>query len=239
MAARARDLKRLRLSASLNSADFYFAAGYEFEIVEKHCLRSGTHIRCVGMSKALAPDAPLARTMPEMPVYLVPYDDSWPRRFDEESAAIQRTLGSTVLSVEHIGSTAIPGISAKPIIDIMALVDDVRVAPSWFDALETIEYQYFPYAEERVPERRWFCKPSSQHRTHHLHLTQIGSAHHRNQLAFRDHLRAHRKDAERYETLKRDLAERFPNDREAYTDGKSEFVTEILAKAATSRTRTS
>jgi GrpB-like predicted nucleotidyltransferase (UPF0157 family) len=166
-----------------------------------------------------------------MPVYLVPYDNAWPSLFEKDRALLLDHLGSNVRAVVHIGSTAIPGIPAKPIIDVMALVDDVSVAPSLFDAFERIEYHYFPYDEARVPERRWFCKPDALRRTHHLHLTQIGSPHHRNQILFRDHLRRHPDDRDRYAALKRELALRFPNDREAYTDGKSEFVREILDKA--------
>jgi len=229
--ARKRGLERLQLSASLNSSDFYFSQGYEFGEALKHRLRSGGELRCIGLSKALKPGARAAPSAPQMPVYLVPYDDAWPNHFELERTLILRQLGSKVRGVEHIGSTAVPGLAAKPVIDIMALVDDVSVAPSLFDALELIDYHYFPYDERRVPERRWFCKPNGLHRTHHLHLTQIGSPHHRNQILFRDHLRRHRDDATHYENLKSELARRFPHDREAYTAGKSEFVQKIIDKA--------
>lgn len=229
-AARERHLDHVHLSASLNSSDFYYGAGYEFDETVKHRLRSGTEIRCIQMSKSLDGRARPVRPE-EMPVFLVPYDESWPRKFEDERNAISLSLGHAMRGVEHIGSTAIPGMAAKPVIDVLVLVDDISDAPGLFDPLERLEYHYFPYEEIRTPERRWFYKPNRLHRTHHLHLTELGSRHHRNQIAFRDHLRAHREDARRYEALKRELALRFPRDREAYTDGKSAFVASVLAKA--------
>jgi len=228
--ARARHLERVHLSASLNSSDFYFGAGYEFEETVKHRLRTGTEIRCLQMSKNLDGRAPPVR-LEQMPIFLVPYDEAWPRRFEDERSSISQALAGAILGVEHVGSTAIRGMAAKPVIDVLVLVDDISKAPGLFDSLERLGYHYFPYDEVRTPERRWFCKPNRLHRTHHVHLTEAGSRHHRSQIAFRDHLRSHPDDARRYEALKADLALRFPHDREAYTEGKSAFVASILAKA--------
>jgi GrpB-like predicted nucleotidyltransferase (UPF0157 family) len=137
-------------------------------------------------------------------------------------------IGDRVLSVEHVGSTAIPGIDAKPVIDVLVTIPDIAAAPWCFGPLEELGYEYFPHDERRTPERRWFCKPGPAERTHHLHLVQTGSAWHRGSLAFRDRLRRHAGDRARYEELKRTLASRFPDDREAYTEGKTAFITEMI-----------
>jgi GrpB-like predicted nucleotidyltransferase (UPF0157 family) len=175
--------------------------------------------------------------MGEMQIYLVAYDDAWPERFAEESRAIFGVLGGHALAVEHIGSTAIPRIAAKPVIDIMVLIESIAAAPALFEPLERLDYHYYPYAEDVTPERRWFCKPGPAHRTHHLHLVQACSPFHRDHLLFRDYLRAHPDEAARYEALKRDLAARFPEDREAYTDAKGPFVRAVLEKAREARAR--
>jgi GrpB-like predicted nucleotidyltransferase (UPF0157 family) len=159
-----------------------------------------------------------------MPIYLVPYDDSWPGRFEEERSAIVGALGERAVAIEHIGSTAIPRIMAKPVIDVLVVIADISDAPVLFDPLEGLQYHYFPYDEGKTPERRWFCKPNQTDRTHHLHLVETGSPRHRDSLAFRDFLRGHPEEVTRYESLKRNLAARFPDDREAYTEGKAEFV---------------
>jgi GrpB-like predicted nucleotidyltransferase (UPF0157 family) len=230
-AARRRGLTVLHLDASLNSVEFYFGARYIEGERRRHVLRSGVAIRCVPMIKTLVPDAVVVPVQPEMPVYLVPYDESWPAEFETERAAIDGAVGERILAVEHFGSTAIAGMMAKPIIDIMVLVADITLAPSLFDPLELLGYHYFPNDEHVTPERRWFCKPTRLHRTHHLHVVEANSRRHRDSLAFRDFLREHPGEADRYLSLKRELATRFPDDREAYTGGKGEFVRGILEKA--------
>jgi len=167
----------------------------------------------------------------DMPVFLVEYDAAWPVRFEAERARIEATLGSRGANIEHIGSTAIAGMAAKPIIDIMALIPDVGEWRHYADRLGTLDYHYFPYGEDQHPERRWFCKPGPTERTHHLHLVEWGSLFHRDHLMFRDYLRTHADAARDYEDLKRRLARQFPTDRDAYTDGKTDFVTSVLRRA--------
>lgn len=166
-----------------------------------------------------------------MPVYLVPHDPMWAHAFAEEREEIVRVLPHREIEVLHIGSTAIPGLAAKPILDVMVLVDDITTAQDCYAPLSTLHYHYVPYAEEETPERRWFCKPNRSERTHHLHLVERNSRFHQDRLSFRDFLAAHPEDARRYDALKRDLAARFPTNREAYTRGKGGFVAEILARA--------
>jgi GrpB-like predicted nucleotidyltransferase (UPF0157 family) len=167
----------------------------------------------------------------DMPVYLVPPDPSWPEQFRAERDRIRACLGNAALGIEHIGSTAVPGLAAKPIIDVMVSIDSIGNAGVHIERLRALDYHYFPYAEDRWPERRWFMKPNPWARTHHLHLTEKGSRFEREHLAFRDVLRSEPKVAAEYDALKHDLAVRFPGDREAYTTGKSEFVERIVTRA--------
>jgi GrpB-like predicted nucleotidyltransferase (UPF0157 family) len=171
-----------------------------------------------------------ARMAEDMAVFLVDYDPSWPVRFEAERQLILAAAGGLVLDVLHVGSTAIPGLPAKPVIDVCALVRSLEDAPACIAALASIEYHYFPYAEDVHPDRRWFCKPNPAARTHHLHLTPRGSGYQRVVLAFRDFLRVHADVAADYCALKQRLAAEFPNDREAYTLGKSQFVQDILRR---------
>ena len=130
--------------------------------------------------------------------------------------------------VEHIGSTAVPGLAAKPVIDIMAGVEGLDASRPAIAALEGAGYCYAPY---RADTEHWFCKPSPQFRTHHLHLMAVGSDRWMAAMAFRDYLRAHPEIAAEYEHLKRHLAERHRLDREAYTVEKGPFVERITALA--------
>lgn len=121
-----------------------------------------------------------------------------------------------------------PGIAAKPVIDIMAGVADLDGSRPAIVAATTLDYCYFPYQSDL---EHWFCKPSPAHRTHHLHLVPVGSAQWIRPIAFRDYLRVHPDVAADYEELKRALASRFPRDREAYTDAKRPFVNRVTDAA--------
>ena len=127
--------------------------------------------------------------------------------------------------IHHVGSTAVPGLAAKPIIDILVGVEDLESSRACFDPLAGLGYLYAPY---RVEEMHWFCKPDPKHRTHHLHLVPVGSRRYEEELAFRERLRADRTLADEYADLKRSLADRFRDDREAYTDAKAEFIRRAL-----------
>jgi GrpB-like predicted nucleotidyltransferase (UPF0157 family) len=160
------------------------------------------------------------------PIRLVPYDPSWPARFAEERAVLDEEIGGWATGgIHHVGSTAVPGLSAKPIIDILAGVVSLHAAKACFDPLAKLGYLYAPY---RADEMHWFCKPHPSRRTHHLHLVPTDSSRFHDELAFRDRLRSSPKLAEEYAGLKRDLAERFADDREAYTDGKVDFIGRVL-----------
>ena len=130
--------------------------------------------------------------------------------------------------IEHIGSTAIPGLAAKPVIDIMAGVETLDASRPAIDAAVHLGYCYFPY---RPDSEHWFCKPSPAFRTHHLHLVPTGNEQWRGAIAFRDYLRSHPGVAAEYEALKRNLAREFHRDREAYTQAKHPFIARITSRA--------
>ena len=169
-------------------------------------------------------------------VEIAPYDPAWPRRFEEERARLVSVLDPWLAGpIEHIGSTAVAGLAAKPVIDIMAGVATLDASREAIAALEPSGYVYFPY---RADAMHWFCKPSPALRTHHLHLVPASSRLWTERLAFRDYLRRHADVAGEYAALKRELAARYRFDREAYTESKGPFVARItvlaLARAAVS-----
>jgi GrpB-like predicted nucleotidyltransferase (UPF0157 family) len=163
------------------------------------------------------------------PIQVVPYDLSWPARFEEEKVLLETVIGDQVTGgVHHVGSTAVPGLDAKPVIDILVGVHDLPSSRACFQPLATLGYLYAPYHES---EMHWFCKPDPSHRTHHLHLMPTGSERYLDELAFRDILRARPDVASRYAAVKRSLATRYTHDREAYTEGKTSFIALTLNEA--------
>ncbi|MBI3298928.1 MAG: GrpB family protein [Elusimicrobia bacterium] len=160
-------------------------------------------------------------------IEVVPYEASWPAAYEAERAAINARLGELGASFEHIGSTAVPGIAAKPTIDLMAGVDELRVDESVVEPLADLGYRYL--GEYGIAGRHFFRKGSPP--THHLHWVRRGGDFWWKQLVFRDFLRTSPTDARAYEALKRDLASRFHNDRSRYTASKTSFVTGTLERA--------
>jgi GrpB-like predicted nucleotidyltransferase (UPF0157 family) len=160
-------------------------------------------------------------------VRLVDYQPNWEKTFLEEQAQLYETLGSAVLDVQHIGSTAVPELSAKPILDIGVAVKDFDEAFAAVRLLERLGYTY--RGEYGIARRHYFVKGSP--RTHHLHMLEGTSLEWRNHLHLRDYLRTHPEAVAVYQALKTQLAERFPNDRNAYTEGKHAFIQGILNRA--------
>ncbi|MBA2506871.1 MAG: GrpB family protein [Thermoleophilaceae bacterium] len=160
------------------------------------------------------------------PVRIVAYDAAWPERFEEERAALEEAIGPWVTGgVHHVGSTAVPGLAAKPVIDILVGVEGLEESLLSFERLVALDYLYSPYRHE---EMHWFVKPDPNHRTHQLHLVPTDSPRFRMELRFRDVLRGDPALAGEYAALKAELAERFENDREGYTKAKTAFVTRVL-----------
>lgn len=163
-------------------------------------------------------------------IRIVAYDSRWPQRFVEERTLLEEAIGPWVVGgIHHVGSTAVPGLDAKPIIDILVGVEDLETARACFDPLAELGYLYAPYRSE---EMHWFCKPHPSRRTHHLHLVPTDSRRFRDELAFRDALRGNPDLADEYAALKHDLAERFADDREAYTEAKGEFIRRVLGSTS-------
>lgn len=173
--------------------------------------------------------------MTDEPIRIVPYDPRWPARFERESAALTDAIGEWVAGgVHHVGSTAVPGLVAKPVIDILVGVRSLEESRACFARLGELGYLYFPYRSE---EMHWFCKPRPGRRTHHLHLVPADEKRFSDELAFRDYLRAHGDVAEKYGVLKRRLAEEFRHDREGYTEAKGEFIQKVVGQASRSQLR--
>jgi GrpB-like predicted nucleotidyltransferase (UPF0157 family) len=164
-------------------------------------------------------------TSAEAPIKIVAYDPSWPVQFQEETDVLRQALAPWLVgAIEHIGSTAVPGLSAKPVIDIMAGVQTLEESRPAIAVAARLGYCYAPYQAEL---EHWFCKPSPAFRTHHLHLIPTGSPQWLRPIAFRDYLRAHSDVALEYEALKRRLAQEHCLDREAYTEAKRPFINQI------------
>ena len=163
-------------------------------------------------------------------VIVTGYDPRWPELFAEEAGRIRQAMGDTLVAVEHVGSTAVPGLSAKPILDILVSVPTLGQGERMVPALATLGYEC--RGENGIPGRLLFRKGLVQfRRTHHLHMVEVGHAQWASLLLFRDHLRAHPDAAQQYEALKQELATRFCDDRAAYSAGKADFIRAILEQA--------
>jgi GrpB-like predicted nucleotidyltransferase (UPF0157 family)/uncharacterized protein YdeI (YjbR/CyaY-like superfamily) len=162
----------------------------------------------------------------DAPVEIVAYDPIWPVRFLEERNRLLEALQDILAGLPvHIGSTAVPGLAAKPVIDIMAPVRSLPESEAAIGRVAPLGYQHYPYKPELM---HWFCKPSPVFCTHHLHLVPVGSRLWDERLAFRDALRAEGAWCTEYRALKERLALRYRHDRDAYTDAKTPFVQRIL-----------
>lgn len=155
-------------------------------------------------------------------VEIVDYDAAWPGRFVSEQSRLAPLVPG--IELHHIGSTAVPGLPAKPIIDMMAVVEDLDAPlPA---LIERAGYQYPAAYNAALSGRRWLCRPSPSHRTHHLHLV-AGHDELARHLRFRDALRARPDLAQGYAALKRELTERMADDREGYTAAKTSFIERV------------
>jgi GrpB-like predicted nucleotidyltransferase (UPF0157 family) len=168
-------------------------------------------------------------------IHLVDYDEGWPRLYAEEAAQVARALGDQLVAIEHVGSTAVAGMPAKPIIDVLVAVVAWDHFEEMLVSLQGLGFVYTPESEEEDPNRRVFRKgpaDMSLLRTHHLHMTESGSVYWKRVIAFRDQLRAEPSDALAYAELKRQLAKTFEHDSRSYTSGKDGFVTSVERKRA-------
>jgi GrpB-like predicted nucleotidyltransferase (UPF0157 family) len=179
----------------------------------------------------------LRRVLSEQ-IVIAPYNPDWPRWFDAEKQHLRNCLPKELIGrIEHFGSTAVPGLAAKPIVDMLVEVaslaeTQVRIAP----LLEGQGYDYFwrpTRGNDQPPFYAWFIKrdPGTGARTHHIHMVEAQFEEHWERLLFRDYLRANAQAAYEYEALKVHLSARHAADREAYTEGKTAFILEAMERA--------
>lgn len=165
---------------------------------------------------------------PIVKIEVIEYDPRWPDLYAEERARIETVLGALAERIEHIGSTSVPGLSAKPIIDILVISAHLGPVDLYVERLGSLDYTYFPILSGTV---RYTFGRGIPH-THHIHVVEQGGEECTRLLSFRDYLRAHPDTARQYEALKRQLANRFYNDRQSYNRAKTDFIRSIEMKAS-------
>lgn len=162
-------------------------------------------------------------------VRVVPHDTDWAFAFAREADRILAGVSFEVVKIHHIGSTAVRGIYAKPIIDILIEVKDIDAVDR--NATDMVRLDYEAMGAYGVPGRRYFRRYTDGHRSHHVHAYPEGHSEIERHLVFRDYLRANRRAAERYGRHKLEVAARYPDDLSGYAKAKADFVTEMEAKA--------
>jgi GrpB-like predicted nucleotidyltransferase (UPF0157 family) len=160
-------------------------------------------------------------------VQVVPWQPGWADSFLQEAARLHSALGSAIGQIEHVGSTSIPGMISKPIIDMLAAVERLSLADALIPALERLGYEYRP--DNPIPGRVFLVLGPHSHRTHHLSLAEISSGFWQEHIAFRDCLLANPRVAEEYASLKKRLAAQLRRDRPLYTAAKEEFIRHTLS----------
>lgn len=172
-------------------------------------------------------DEILARTpLVSHPVVVRDYDPEWPALFRQIAEPVQLALGQIAVAVEHVGSTSVAGLAAKPVIDIDVVARSAEDVPAAIERLRELGYVY--QGDKGIPGREAFLWPPSAPR-HQLYIVIAGSTPHLDHVRFRDYLRDHPEVAREYAELKRSLAKQHRNERERYTDAKSEFISGVLA----------
>jgi GrpB-like predicted nucleotidyltransferase (UPF0157 family) len=165
------------------------------------------------------------------PIVVVDYDPQWPVLFEQEKEEMIAALGDRILLIEHIGSTAVPGLAAKPIIDIGVGIRSLAEAQDLIPSIESLKYIYEPILEQLLPTRRFFWKGTPAIHTYHLHLTEVDSPVLRRPIQFGDYLREHPEAAGEYGALKKKLAITCEQDIGAYVAGKTALVEWIMKQA--------
>jgi len=167
-------------------------------------------------------------------IEIVPYDSGWPAQFEAEAACIRKAVGASILRIEHVGSTSVPGLAAKPVIDIQVSVASLEALPTFTKVLAQLGYIHIPLGSFDLVYP-FFQRPAAHPSTHHVHLCIFGSEQERRHLAFRDYLRGHPEIAMEYVEIKRRLAAVHDGatleSREGYSLAKTRFVSSVLAQA--------
>jgi len=162
-------------------------------------------------------------------VKLVRHNPKWRQNFEREQKKIRKVFGWDALEIQHVGSTAIPGILAKPIIDIALIVPSLQKAKRYVKKLQAINYEL--KKNDTRKERLFFTKGPEEKRTHYLHVGEIGSGYAEGMILFRDYLCNHKNAAKKYSELKEKLAQKYQNRREIYATKKEKLIKEIIKKA--------
>lgn len=158
-------------------------------------------------------------------VVVTAYDPNWPRLYEEMAAPLRTAFGRLLISIHHIGSTSVPGLAAKPIIDVMPLVHDIQAVETVTPALTVLDY--IPRGENGIPGRRFFKRERGVIPVH-VHTYAPGNLEISRHLDFRDYLIAHPQVAAEYARVKAEMARRFPHDIDGYVAGKAPFVQETI-----------
>jgi GrpB-like predicted nucleotidyltransferase (UPF0157 family) len=164
-------------------------------------------------------------------VEIMNYDPGWEAAYRAAKESLAQVFRDTECWIEHSGSTAVPGLAAKPIVDMMLGIRDLTEIETRIPAIEALGYVYLPELERERPERRFFKRDEAGIRTHHVHGVEFDLEFWRDHILFRDYLRCHHVIAAEYQMLKLRLADRFRYDTEGYTLAKGEFINKVLAAA--------
>ena len=165
-----------------------------------------------------------------VPIEIYEYDPNWVLLFEKEKEYLSQVLGDKIECIEHVGSTSVPGLGAKPIIDILIGVKSLKIADRCVSILIKQGYRYVKKHENVLPMRRYFTKgPKREGRTHHIHMVEVTSDFFTNLLLLRDYLRDHPTVAKEYYLLKKDLEKKYKFEREKYTEARTSLLL-LLAK---------
>ncbi|MEN1936266.1 GrpB family protein [Paenibacillus sp. 102] len=162
-------------------------------------------------------------------IIIEPYNLNWHEEFRKEKEKFISLLEKDILAIEHIGSTSVEGLSAKPLIDMMIGVENLGLVDHWIGPLQAIGYEYVFH--KHFPQRRFFRKGKWRAGTHHLHVYTYGGQEWKNNLLFRDFIRNHEWARVEYKQLKQELAMKYPFDRVSYTNAKAPFIQKIILLA--------
>ncbi len=160
-------------------------------------------------------------------VELVPYDEKWESEYNEEKELLCRLLKDYLVEIHHIGSTSIKGLCAKPVIDILAVIKDLKDIPKIEEILK--DYDYENRGPQGIEDRMFFAKGPEDARSHYIHFTEPNSDTYYNQVYFKRYLEEHPEYIQEYAALKKDLAAKYKDERPKYTQGKNDFIKKVIA----------
>ncbi|MBI4118135.1 MAG: GrpB family protein [Parcubacteria group bacterium] len=161
-------------------------------------------------------------------VKVIPYQKKWAKEFEKEKARILKVCGDKIIAIEHIGSTSVPGLAAKPIIDIAVGVAKLKDAEKLLQPLKKIGYNFYKKFQR---QRLFIAKGPDERRTHYLHVMRYNGSKWKTDQLFRNYLRTHSAEVKRYADLKKSLAKEYADDRKSYSDHKNKFIQSIITKA--------